>query len=387
MRLRIPGLLLWAGLLAACAGAESRPPAAASAAVDVHDSRSSLDWSGTYEGVVTCPDSPGVLTRLTLGRDGDFELRRRDLVRGAAPATAKGRFTWEPDGNRIVLDAAGGARSVAIGEGRAIVLESDGCRPDAASATLPKLEPVRPGARTGLAEVLEDHRWTLTAATDAGHRPMASLFPAADRPFVFGFAGSRLTVDGGCNGLRGRYQLGADGLLRAGRLASTMMACEPPLMAAEATLAGLLAAPVEPALVEGPEPTLALLAESGEALLLTGRLTPEARYGPATTVFLEVGPQRLPCGASASGDGLCLQVREIAFDEQGLRAGTPGAFQPFAGTIDGFTHQPGTRSVLRVKRFQPGGSQGDPAGAVFVLDLTVESETVVDPPRGGRTAE
>ena len=377
MPLRIPGLLLWVGLLAACAGADPRPPAATSA-VDLHNSRNSLDWSGVYEGIVTCQDSPGALTRLTLDRNDRFELTRRALVRGATPNTATGRFAWQPDGNRIVLDTADGAQGFAIGEGRVIVLESDDCRPAAAGATLVKLAPVQPGARTGMAEMLEDHRWTLTAATSAGNQPLDSLFPAADRPFVFGFAGSRLTVDGGCNSLRGSYQLGADGLLSPGRLASTMMACEPPLMAAETALAGVLAAPLELVLARGPEPTLAMLAESDEALLLTGRLTPEARYGPATTMFLEVGPQRLPCDDSASGDGLCLQTREIAFDEQGLRVGTPGEFQPFAGTIDGFTHQAGTRSVLRVKRFQPGGTQGGSADAVFVLDLTVESETVAD---------
>ena len=377
MPLRIPGLLLLFGMLATCAGAESDPPAAASA-VDMHNSQNALDWGGVYEGIVACQDSPGTLTRLTLGRDGSFELSRRALVRGGTTDTAKGRFTWQPDGNSIVVDAAGGAQGFAIGEGRAIVLESDGCRPAAAAATLVQLAPVQPGARTGMAEMLEDHRWTLTAATGADNQPLGSLFPAADRPFVFGFAGSRLTVEGGCNGLRGSYQLGADGLLSTGLLASTMMACEPPLMAAETALAGVLAAPVELVLVQGPEPTLAMLAESGEALLLTGRLTPEARYGPATIVFLEVGPQRLPCDNSASDDGLCLQAREIAFDEQGLRVGTPDEFQPFAGTIDGFTHQAGTRNVLRVKRFQLGRTEGDPADAVFVLDLTVESETAAD---------
>jgi hypothetical protein len=119
-----------------------------------------------------------------------------------------------------------------------------------------------------------------------------------------------------------------------------------------------------------------MLAASGEALLLTGRLTPEAKYGPATTMFLEVGPQRVACDNSPSGDGLCLQVREITFNEQGLRVGTPGEFAPFPGTIEGYTHQAGMRNVLRVKRFEPGGAQADPSAGIFVLDLTVESATV-----------
>jgi hypothetical protein len=183
-------------------------------------------------------------------------------------------------------------------------------------------------------------------------------------------------VEGGCNGLRGGYQLGADGMLTTGPLISTQMACAPPLMAADKALSGVLAGPLELVMVPGPEPTLAMLAASGEALLLTGRLTPEAKYGPATTIFLEVGPQRLPCDNSPAGDGLCMQVREIVFNEKGLRDGTPGDFAPFPGTIEGYTHEAGTRNVLRVKRFQPGGDQADPAAGIFVLDLTVESETM-----------
>jgi heat shock protein HslJ len=373
MMLRIPGLLLVVALLGACSGEKPQPPPDAGV-VDTHNSRNSLDWSGVYEGIVACQDCPGTQMRLTLGQDGSFELSRRALVRGAAPASAKGQFTWQPDGNTIVLDANGGAQGFAVGEGRVIVLNSDGSRPDAAGASLLRLASVQPDARTGLNGMLEDHRWTLSSATRAGNQPMVSLFPSADRPFVFSFAGSRLLVEGGCNGLRGSYQLGADGLLTLGQLASTQMACDPPLMAADKALAGLLAAPVELVLVAGPEPKLAMLAASGETLLFTGQLTPEARYGPATTIFLEVGPQRLACDHSPSGDGLCLQVREITFDEKGLRVGSPGEFQAFTGTIEGYTHQAGTRNVLRVKRFQPTGAQG---GAVFVLDLTVESETMM----------
>jgi len=378
MRLRFPLAALLSVTLAACTGDKpaDSSQAQAPALPDAHTSQNSLDWSGVYEGIVACPDCPGTQTRLTLGRDGNFEIVSRPLVRGAVTANATGKFTWQSDGNSIALDSAAGAQRFAVGEGRVILLNSDGSRPDGAGAALTKLPPVQPDKRTGLAEVLEDHRWTLTSATGKGNQRIDSLFPSAERPFVFGFAETRLTVEGGCNGLRGGYQVSADGQLSVGRLAATMMACEAPLMAADAALTDLLAAPLELVLVQGQEPTLAMLAVSGEVLLLTGQRTLEARYGPASTVFLEIGPQRLPCDNPASADGLCLQVREIRFDEQGLRVGTPGEFQSFAGSIEGFTHVTGTRNVLRLKRFQPGGAQGDPSAAVYVLDLMVESETV-----------
>src|SRR5512139_67382 len=108
MTLRIPALALVVALLGACSGEKPQSPPDADV-VDMHNSRNSLDWSGVYEGIVACQDCPGTQMRLTLGPDGSFELSRRALVRGAAPASAKGQFTWQPDGNSIVLDASGGA--------------------------------------------------------------------------------------------------------------------------------------------------------------------------------------------------------------------------------------------------------------------------------------
>jgi hypothetical protein len=53
----------------------------------------------------------------------------------------------------------------------------------------------------------------------------------------------------------------------------------------------------------------------------------------------------------------------------------PGAWQPFAETIEGYTHQPGVRNVLRLKRFDRAPAGGG-ASFFYVLDLVVESETV-----------
>lgn len=70
----------------------------------------------------------------------------------------------------------------------------------------------------------------------------------------------------------------------------------------------------------------------------------------------------------------CLQVRERRFDEQGLAVGTPGAWTPFAQTIEGYTHKPGVRNVLRLKRFDRAAAAGG-APHLYVLDLVVESAT------------
>jgi hypothetical protein len=72
----------------------------------------------------------------------------------------------------------------------------------------------------------------------------------------------------------------------------------------------------------------------------------------------------------------CLLVRERFFDEQGLAAGTPGQWQPLNQDIEGYTHTPGIRNVVRVKRFTIKNPPADGPSTAYVLDLVVESEKV-----------
>ena len=82
------------------------------------------------------------------------------------------------------------------------------------------------------------------------------------------------------------------------------------------------------------------------------------------------------CEAAVLEDGRCLQVREVSFDEQGLRVGTPGEWQALTTTIEGYQHQPGIRNVLRLKRFDPPAGPDMPEGPIYVPDMVVESEVV-----------
>lgn len=358
-------------------GPEAPPsPGAESPAVpDMHTSRIALDWAGTYEGVLPCIDCAGIRTRLTLASDGTFAMQTLPFRSGAEEASITGSFRWLPDGHAIALEGAGDGRSFQVGEGRLMVVNVDGSRPDpeAPGGSLALLSGVEAGSDAVTPQLLVDHRWRVDAATMSGGQRIDALLPAG-RPFEFGFEADGLRVTGGCNGLRGTYQLDADGRFVASAGASTLMACEDSLMAADRSLGELLAKPLRPVLVRGTEPTLALVSADDEVLLLVGRKTPEALYGPATRVFLEVAAQTVPCpGADAASN--CLSVREIRFDEQGLRAGEPGEWQAFVGSIEGYTHEPGIRSIVRVNRHQPADGTGQP---VHVLDLVVESEIVRD---------
>lgn len=226
-----------------------------------------------------------------------------------------------------------------------------------------------------LPPLLEGHRWTLEAATDGRGRPR-DLAPTGGAPFVFGFAASRLVVQGGCNQLAGSYRIDGDGRLDVGRMASTMKACDAPLMQADAAIAALLAEPRRIEVVEGAQPRLRLTSAANGVLALVGQPTPQALYGAGTRIFLGVAPRRAACANPLTGETRCLQVRERRFDERGLQVGTPGPWRPLYEPIEGFVHTEGERTALRLMRYDRSPAPAGGPAAVYVLDLVVETEVV-----------
>ena len=92
-------------------------------------------------------------------------------------------------------------------------------------------------------------------------------------------------------------------------------------------------------------------------------------------VFLEVAAQTRPCTHPLIPDKQCLQVREIRYDDAGVKQGDDGEFQNFYDAIEGYTHEPGVRNVLRVKRYPVQNPPADASSRAYVLDMVVESET------------
>ena len=235
--------------------------------------------------------------------------------------------------------------------------------------------PPRRGADPAVVRVLQSHTWTLQSATEASGQPVEGLI-VADQAFVMRFQDARLSVQGGCNTMNGSWRLNPQNLLTIGRLASTMKACDAALMKADATLSSLLPQPLNVELQPGDKPTLRLVSPTQQALVFSGQPTPQSLYGKATRIFLEVAPQTVECSSGAMRTQ-CLRVRERRFDAQGLRIEPPGEWRIFHGSIDGYTHQPGVRNVLRIDRYtRPKPLPADASRYVYVLDLVVESEIV-----------
>jgi heat shock protein HslJ len=226
--------------------------------------------------------------------------------------------------------------------------------------------------------LLDRYHWVLADATDRKGARIDALFARPERPLQLDFGDGHISVENACNRIGGAYSLQA-GRLQVGRLGSTLMACTDPKLAA---LDGAISSRLErsPAFVlssGGDAPHLELTTDEGDRLVFHGQPTPETRYGGAgERVFLEVAAQTVPCSHPLIPNKQCLRVREVHYDGNGLKTGTPGEWQMLYQDIEGYTHEPGVRNVLRLKRFKIAHPPADAPAQAYVLDMVVESEIV-----------
>ena len=248
---------------------------------------------------------------------------------------------------------------------------TDATPPPPPNAPTPPPAPQAPD----LAAELPRFHWRLQDATDASGKRIDALFARAELPLQLEFRDGRIAVANTCNRMMGRYATSA-GTLTVERLASTMMACvDPKLMALDREAGARLQGPLAMGLVAGDAPRLTLRNAAGDQLTFAGTPTPETRYGgPGERIFLEVAAQTARCSHPLIPDMQCLQVRELQYDDKGLKIGDPGPFGNFYATIEGYTHEPGVRNVLRVDRYEIKDPPADAPSQAFVLDMVVESD-------------
>ena len=235
-----------------------------------------------------------------------------------------------------------------------------------------------PAEATADAALLPRYHWRLSSATDAQGQRIDALFAQPDKPVQLDFRDGRLSVANTCNRMGGTYTPG-DTTLTVGSLVSTQMACaDSALMASDHEVGKRLEGTLKVATTTGdtPTPTLTLTTATGDTLVFTGTPTAETRYGGAgERVFLEVAAETRPCSHPLIPNKQCLQVREVQYDDKGLKTGTPGGFQHFYDEIEGYTHEPGIRNVLRVDRYTVKNPPADASSKAYVLDMVVESES------------
>ncbi len=227
------------------------------------------------------------------------------------------------------------------------------------------------------ASVLTGYHWQLDDAVDAAGEHIRALLVRPARPVTLTFSAGGVSVQNACNAMHAQYTL-TGGTLELGHFLSTMMACANPALSAldhaiERDLRGPLAIAID---TSAARPRLTLTTASDQRLTFSGTPTARTRYGSEGQVlFLEVAAQPVACMHGAPG-AQCLDVRQVHYSAQGLRQGEPGPWYVLDQPIEGYTHRPGTRNILRVQRYRIAHPDRHGADVAYVLDAIIESEPV-----------
>ncbi|QOQ70689.1 copper resistance protein NlpE [Photobacterium damselae] len=127
MKVKVIGLALAVGLfMVGCDQQASQQ----SAAVDQHNAQNSLDWPGSYTGILPCADCSGIETILDIKADGNYTLDETYQGKKDDHFVSSGVFTWNKAGNTISLKSADGKSdsNYFVGENRLFRLDKEGNR-------------------------------------------------------------------------------------------------------------------------------------------------------------------------------------------------------------------------------------------------------------------
>jgi len=92
----------------------------------LHNARNSLDWEGTYTGIIPSASGMGIDTRLKLNADQSYELSTTYVGRSDGPYNKKGLFSWNNKGSVITLDYNDGPHFYKVVENKLIQLDMKG---------------------------------------------------------------------------------------------------------------------------------------------------------------------------------------------------------------------------------------------------------------------
>ncbi|PIE46796.1 MAG: hypothetical protein CSA42_06425 [Gammaproteobacteria bacterium] len=106
------------------------------ATFDGHTAETSLDWDGTYKGLLPCASCPGILTTVKLNADKTFVKSDFYLESKEGYLNDKGVFSFSEDGGKVILKSNKGTTIYAVGENKLILLDKDG---KAATSTLAEM--------------------------------------------------------------------------------------------------------------------------------------------------------------------------------------------------------------------------------------------------------
>lgn len=187
---------------------------------DHHTSQISLDWDGTYKGILPCVDCEGIETILRINKDSSFQLIKKHLGKKPDSTETFGTFIWNKEGNTIILNnIANAPNRYFVRENSLVQLDIEG---NMISGELADKYILNKVLFTQI-DKITDVTWRLV---ELQGKPVSRL-DKSKRPIQIRLNSieNRVNGFGGCNNFWGSYTLKEGNQISFSKIASTLMAC------------------------------------------------------------------------------------------------------------------------------------------------------------------
>ncbi|MDR0428232.1 MAG: META domain-containing protein [Dysgonamonadaceae bacterium] len=185
------------------------------------NSQNSLDWEGTYTGVIPCADCAGIAVRIDLASDNTYKMEEIYQGKGdSATIRTEGKFAWDNNGSIITLEPTtqnntdNYPEKMKAGEGFLTLLDKEGNEIVGDLASNYVLGKVNK-------ELVEKY-WKLTELMG---QPINRNSQGKEAFMTLQVDGNRIHGNFGCNSFNGTYEVKAGNCISFSRMASTMMMC------------------------------------------------------------------------------------------------------------------------------------------------------------------
>jgi heat shock protein HslJ len=177
---------------------------------NVNTSKSMLDWTGTYSGVLPCADCEGIETIITLNQDSTFAISTHYLGKDNSKFEKTGKFELNKDSNIVKIDDT----AYLLGENMLLQLDKEDKKITGNLAENYKLQKVD--------EQLIGKTWKLFELSGLPVNLSASM---KDPQMVLNIEGKTVTGNGICNRFFGTYEIQDGNMIKFSKMGSTKMAC------------------------------------------------------------------------------------------------------------------------------------------------------------------
>lgn len=202
--------------MSACTFKGSTKPVANKIEIVSTTPQNSMDWQGTYTGIVPCADCAGIFTQITLNADNTYGLQTQYVGKSDSISSFDGTFQWNDAGNIVTLSGLkekSMPSAYQVDNNKLTQLDMDGNIITGDSASNYGL--------TKVDENLVEKKWKLTELNGV----VLAKKPAIDAFITFQIKGNRVSGSSGCNNFTGTYKIEPGNQLHFPPMASTRKLC------------------------------------------------------------------------------------------------------------------------------------------------------------------